>query len=143
MVLTARSSGPTNVASAMSVMTTTATQRRPPVDCCTFSRIGHVAMAIIVAHVSAPRNGNKIHKVPASSRARQITSNRMRATSPGAMSLICIAGLHRLRIHAHQACDEDGHEQLAGDAFDHRGGLGYASHGHDVTEARRGERAKA
>src|SRR4051794_31183210 len=43
-------------------MTLAATQRRPPARCCRPSSSGQVATTIMIAQISAPRNGRRIQK---------------------------------------------------------------------------------
>ena len=74
-------SGATSRKSIASVMTITASHRRPPAAFWTFSISGQVATTIIVAQIRAPRNGCRIHRLETIISPMNSTTSTMRATS--------------------------------------------------------------
>ena len=61
----ARPNGTMKIASMTIVSSAVATDLRPPAQRSAQSSNGHVAMTMVVAQISAPRNGNSVHRLPA------------------------------------------------------------------------------
>ena len=73
--------GATTITTIPAVITITARTRRPPRRLCTARIMGHVATTIMVAQISAGRNGRSTQNVAAISPPSVTTASRIRVTS--------------------------------------------------------------
>ena len=112
----ARPNGTMKIASMTIVSSAVATDLRPPAQRSALSSSGHVAMTMVVAQISAPRNGNSVQRLPAINSAmmritRKIRVRSGRATCCMLCPLYMRASSQVLWARADQPCDrhEDEH----------------------------------
>jgi len=77
-VSTARNKGASTIASRISDIAMTASQRRPPNTACSFSNSGQVAATMVTAQIPGPRKGLTTHTVPSSNPPMARMDIRMR-----------------------------------------------------------------
>ncbi len=81
IVTMASDSGTTKTSSSVEVISVVASQRRPHSRSCSQRSAGQVATTTIVAQITAPRNGRRIHSEPRISTPIVSTLSVMRASS--------------------------------------------------------------
>jgi hypothetical protein len=97
IVPTARANGKASTRRIASVITTTASQRRPPTRDCTARIKGQVATTIIPAHTIAARNGWSTHSDARIRTPMTSTPSVMRARSrEGGRAVTCIGDPRKL-----------------------------------------------
>ena len=115
-VLIASENGTMKASRTTRVMSATARDRRPPVIRCTHNNSGQVATTIVVAQISAPRNGRSVQKLPASRSPMKSTRSMIRVTSTDAAGFMMIPRAVAKGLSGRTAIDASTSRTVAADA---------------------------